>query len=129
MTVNPESLSRPRGYSHGVVLGPGRVLFVAGQIAWDADSRLVSDDFVAQFGKAIENVVAVVREAGGAPHHIGQLTIYVKDKGVYLERSKEVGLVYREAMGRHYPAMALVQVADLLDPGALVEVQAIAVLP
>lgn len=127
--VNPSGLAFPRGYSNGLILGPGRVLFVAGQIAWDAQARIVSDDFVAQFAQAIANVVAVVREAGGAPHHVGQLTIFLKDKEVYLARKKEVGSVYREAMGKHFPTMALVQVADLLDEGAQVEIQAIAVLP
>lgn len=127
--INPESLGAPKGYSNGVLLGPGRVLFVAGQIGWNREGRLVSGDFAEQFTQALRNCVAVVRDAGGGPEHVGRFTIYVTDKRRYLERTREVGLAYREVMGRHYPAMALVQVADLLEEGAMVEIEATAVLP
>lgn len=127
--VNPDSLAAPRGYSNGMILGPGRVLFVAGQVAWDRDSQIVSDDFAEQFGQALRNVVDVVREAGGQPEHVGRLTIYVTDKDVYASKAREVGRFYRELMGKHYPAMALVQVAALHEEGAQVEIEATAVLP
>jgi len=127
--LSPASLAPGRGYSNGMLAEPGRLLFVAGQIAWDADARIVSDDFATQFGKALENVVAVVREGGGAPEHIGQLTIYVKDKQAYIADMAGVGAAYKTHMGKHFPAMALVEVKDLLDPGAQVEIQALAVVP
>jgi len=127
--ISPASLAPGRGYSNGLLAPPGRMLFVAGQVAWDADARIVSDDFATQFAKALENVVAVVREAGGEPKDVGQLTIYVKDKQSYLGAVAAVGAAYRAHMGKHFPAMALVEVKDLLDPGAQVEIQATAVIP
>ena len=127
--VNPDSVAPPRGYSNGMVLTGGRVLFVAGMIGWDRDSKLVSDQFVPQFAQALDNVLAVVREAGGGPEHIGRFTIYVTDRHAYMKLAKEVGAAYRERMGKHYPAMALVQVAALLEEGAQVEIEATAVLP
>lgn len=128
--VNPESLGAPRGFSHGM-LAPagGRLLFVAGQLAWDREQRLVAADFPCQFGQALANAVAVVREAGGGPEHVARLTIYVTDRREYLGALSEVGSAYREVMGRHYPAMALVEVQALLEPGAKVEIEATAVLP
>jgi enamine deaminase RidA (YjgF/YER057c/UK114 family) len=125
--VNPGGLADARGYSHGM-LGRGAVLFVAGQIGWDAAGRVVSDDFVAQFGKALDNVLVVVRAAGGAPEQVGRLTIFVVDKAEYAARAKEVGAAYRERMGRHFPAMSLVEVKSLLEPGARVEIEATAIL-
>ncbi len=125
--VNPPSLAPPRGFSHGM-RGAGTILFVAGQVGWDGAGRLISTDFVAQFGRALDNVLAVVREAGGEPACLGRLTIYVTDKGQYLSRLREVGAAYRERMGRHFPAMALVEVRSLLEDGALVEIEATAVL-
>jgi enamine deaminase RidA (YjgF/YER057c/UK114 family) len=127
--VNPAALARARGYSHGLLFESAqKLLFVAGQIGWDADGRLVSADFAAQFRRALENVLAVVREAGGDAGCVARLTIYVTDKKLYRERTREIGLAYRELMGAHYPAMALVQVADLLEDGALVEIEATAVM-
>lgn len=127
--ITPEGLAAPKGYSHGM-LAPagGRVLFVAGQVGWDAEERLAEGGFVPQFEKALENVVAVVREAGGGPEHIGRLTIYVTDKQQYLSNLAAVGEAYRSQIGRHFPAMALLEVKDLLEPGALVEIEATAVL-
>ncbi len=129
--VQPQGWKAPRGYANGVVAPAGaRMLFVAGQIAWDAEQRLVGrGDFAAQFGQALENVVAVVRAAGGEPGHVARLTIYVTDKRLYLDALPSVGERYRAALGRHFPAMALVQVADLLEEGALVEIEAVAALP
>lgn len=126
--MNPDSLAPPRGYSNGVVLDGGRVLFVAGQVGWDKEMKFV-DGMAAQFALALDNVLTVVQDAGGGPDHIGRLTIYVTDKRAYLAATKEIGAAYRERMGRSYPAMSLVQVADLLEDRALVEIEATAVLP
>jgi len=130
-TIQPDGWKAPRGYSNGVLVrAPGALLEVAGQIAWDAEQRLVgAGDFAAQFRQALANVVAVVAAAGGEPQHVTRLTIYVTDKHAYLACAKELGAAYRELLGRHYPAMALVEVADLLEEGALVEIEASAALP
>ncbi len=126
--INPRELADPRGYSHGMLAPPGRTMAIAGQIAWDGDGKLVSTDFVSQFGRALANVLAVLHEAGGVPTDLILLRIYVTDKKLYTARLKEVGSVYRELMGTHYPAMSLVQVADLLESGALVEIEGLAVI-
>ena len=104
------------------------MLFVAGQIGWDEKQAIVSDDFVAQFDRALANVVAVVIAAGGEPHQIARLTLYVTDKREYVNRREEVGHSYRAHLGKHFPAMALVEVKGLLDDKAKVEIEAIAVL-
>jgi enamine deaminase RidA (YjgF/YER057c/UK114 family) len=125
--INPESLARPRGYSHGV-RGHGDLVFVAGQIGWNREGRLVSDDFVDQFAQALENVLEVVWAAGGSPESVARMIVYVVDKQEYVRRAKEVGAAWRRRMGRHYPAMALLEVKSLLDPGALVEIEATAIV-
>lgn len=129
--IQPEGWAAPRGYHNGMLAPAGaRLLFIAGQIAWDADQRLAgAGDFTAQFRQALANVVAVVRAAGGEPEHLVQLTVYVTDKAQYLASTRAVGAAWREVVGRHFPAMALVQVADLLEEGALVEIEGTAALP
>jgi enamine deaminase RidA (YjgF/YER057c/UK114 family) len=128
-TINPKSLGRPRGYSNGQLMSPGaRLLFVAGQIGWDEEQRLVSLDFVEQFDRALRNVLEVVREAGGAPTGVARLVVYVTDKREYAARTAEIGERWRALMGRHYPAMALVEVKGLLEDGAKVEIEAVAAL-
>jgi enamine deaminase RidA (YjgF/YER057c/UK114 family) len=127
--INPESLGAPRGYSNGVLAAPGgSLLFIAGQIAWDEQQRIVSADFVEQFDRALANLVAVVAEAGGTPQQIAQLVIYVTDKNEYCRCTREVGERWRAHMGRHFPALALVEVKGLLEDEAKVEIQGIAVL-
>jgi enamine deaminase RidA (YjgF/YER057c/UK114 family) len=128
--IEPAGWPRPKGYSDGVLAtGASKMLFVAGQIAWDGRQILVGrGDFAAQFAQALRNVVAVVRAAGGRPEHVVRLTVYVKDKRQYLAKTEEVGAAWREIVGKHYPAMSLVQVADLLEEGALVEIEATAAL-
>jgi enamine deaminase RidA (YjgF/YER057c/UK114 family) len=127
--INPDSLGRPRGYANGVLAeGGGRLLFVAGQIAWDERQQIVSEDFVEQFARALENVLSVVGEAGGTAQQIARLTIYVTDKREYAARTREVGERWRALMGRHFPAMMLVEVKSLLEDGAKVEIEATAVL-
>ena len=129
--VQPEGWKAPKGYANGVIAPAGaRLVFVAGQIAWNADQELVGrDDFGAQFRQAIANVVAVVETAGGKAEHLTQVTIYVTSKQRYLGDLRSVGEAWRDEVGRHYPAMALVEVRDLLEEGALVEIQAIAAMP
>ena len=130
-TIQPKDWKKPSGYSNGVLVkGAGRLLFVAGQVAWDADQRLVGKgNFATQFDQALRNVLEVVMSAGGKPEHVVRLTVYVTDKHAYLSRTKEIGAAWRELMGKHYPAMALVQVAGLIEEGALVEIEATAALP
>ena len=128
--INPESLGAPSGYSNGLLAEPGgRLLFIAGQIAWNQSHQIVSNDFVEQFDTALGNVMTVVGNAGGQPADIARLIIYVTDKNEYRERTREVGERYRKHMGKHFPAMTLVQVAGLLDDAAKVEIEGIAVLP
>ena len=126
--LQPEQWVQPRGYSNGVA-AEGRIIFVAGQVGWNADAKLVSDDFVRQTRQALTNVKAVLAEAGAAPSQITRLTWYIVDKQQYLTATRQVGAVYREVIGDHYPAMSLVVVADLLEDGALVEIEATAVIP
>jgi enamine deaminase RidA (YjgF/YER057c/UK114 family) len=127
--INPASLGSPHGYSNGVLVpAGGRLLFIAGQIAWDAEQRIVSADFVEQFHQALDNVIAVVREAGGTPEQIARIIIYVTDKAEYCARTAEIGERWRALMGRHFPAMALVEVKGLLESDAKVEIEGIAVI-
>jgi NAD(P)-dependent dehydrogenase (short-subunit alcohol dehydrogenase family)/enamine deaminase RidA (YjgF/YER057c/UK114 family) len=127
--INPAPLGRPRGWTHGVLTpAGGRVLFVAGQTA-SGDSGGMPNGFVEQWRRALEKVVAVVQAAGGTTAHIGRMTIYVTDRAAYLANLKPLGEVHQQLMGRYYPAMALVEVKALIDPHALVEIEATAVLP
>ena len=127
--INPAQLGAPKGYSNGI-LAPrgGRLLFVSGQVAWDGDQKIVGDGFAEQFDRALANVIAVVEEAGGGPTSIARLTFYVIDKGEYLENVKPVGAVYRSRMGKHFPAMTLLEVRGLLEEGAKLELEATAVI-
>jgi enamine deaminase RidA (YjgF/YER057c/UK114 family) len=126
--IDPDTLAAPRGYSNGMLFpAGGRVLFVAGQIGWDKDGQFV-EGLTAQFELALRNILEVVRAAGGGPESIGRLTIYVIDRNDYAVKVKEIGRAYRAVLGKHFPAMALVQVAALLEPRALVEIEATAVV-
>jgi enamine deaminase RidA (YjgF/YER057c/UK114 family) len=128
--INPEALGAPKGYSNGLLVdGGGKLLFIAGQIAWDKDQQIVSDDFVEQFDHALANVIAIVRAASGEADNIVRLVIYVTNKIEYRKHTKEVGERYRKHMGKHFPAMVLVQVAGLLDDRAKVEIEGMAVIP
>ena len=127
--INPEALGAPKGYSNGMLVrGDCDLLFVAGQIAWNAQQRFDSLRFGDQFRQALRNVLTVVSEAGGAASDIVRLTMYVVDKREYLADIREVGAAYRESMGRHYPAMALVEVRALLENDAKIEIEATAAL-
>jgi NAD(P)-dependent dehydrogenase (short-subunit alcohol dehydrogenase family) len=127
--INPEELGAPRGWNNGMLAqAGGRVLFIAGQTARDGSGQVPAADFVAQFDRALGNVLAVVRQAGGRVEDIGRFTIYVTDMSEYRGSLKPLGEVYRRRMGTHFPAMALVEVTSLVDPQALVEIEATAVL-
>ena len=118
----------PKGYKNGAVTR-GRLLFVAGQIGWNDGQAIVSDDLIDQFGQALDNVLAVVRAAGGHPEDVAKMTVYVTDVAAYRTGVKQVGAVWRARFGRHFPAMALVGISELVEPRAKVEIEAIAVLP
>jgi enamine deaminase RidA (YjgF/YER057c/UK114 family) len=123
--INPNALGSPKGYSHGV-LTPDGLLFVAGQIGWDGGGRVVSEHLPEQFDRALANVLTVVEHARGRADSIVRMTIYVTDKEEYNAQRREIGERYRGRMGRHYPAMTLVEVQDLLEPRARIEIEATA---
>ncbi len=126
--LQPAGWPRPRGYANGVAAS-GRQVFVAGQIGWTPDGRLASADLVAQTAQALRNIVAVLAEAGARPEHIVRLTWFLLDKREYVRRTAEIGAVYRDVIGRNFPAMSAVQVGALIEDGALVEIEATAVIP
>jgi enamine deaminase RidA (YjgF/YER057c/UK114 family) len=126
--LQPEGWVQPKGYSNGMA-ATGRQVYVGGQIGWNGQCEFETDDFVGQVRQTLENVVAVVRAAGGEPHHITTMTWYFTDKREYLGNLKGLGQAYREVIGRHFPAMAAVQVVALVEDRAKIEIQAIAVIP
>ncbi len=126
--IHPSHFPKPRGYSNGV-LGQGRFLYIAGQIGWDKDARIVSPDLGVQFLQALDNVIDVVREAGGGTEHIVKLLAFVTDLDAYRASTRAIGEGWRARLGKYYPAMSLVKVAGLLEPGALVEIEGVALLP
>lgn len=128
MTILPPGWPRPRGYANGMVAS-GRMLAIAGLIGWDATETLVGPDFAAQYRKTLENIAAVLDAAGAKPEHLISVTVYVTDTAEYIAAIKPVGEAWRAVFGKHYPAMALVQVAALLEPGAKVEIQGLACIP
>ncbi|MDE0173079.1 MAG: RidA family protein [Defluviicoccus sp.] len=126
--LQPPGWKRPKGYSNGVAAS-GRMVFVAGQVGWNADEVFESDVFADQFRQALINVVAVLHEAGAGPEHIVRMTMYFTDKREYLGQLAEVGAAYRATIGRNYPAMAAVEVSALMEDRARVEIEATAVVP
>jgi enamine deaminase RidA (YjgF/YER057c/UK114 family) len=126
--LHPKSWAPAKGFANGVAAS-GRQVLVAGQVGWNADQRFESDDFIAQVEQALANIVTVLAEGGAGPEHLVRLTWYVTDKREYLARQAEVGQAYRRVIGRHFPAMTLVQVAALLEDRAKVEIEATAVVP
>jgi enamine deaminase RidA (YjgF/YER057c/UK114 family) len=125
--INPDELAKPRGYNHGI-LATGRVLFISGQIGWDKNGTM-AEGLATQFETALRNVLLVLESAGGKPEHVARLTLFIKDKEDYLNQSAEIGSRYRALMGKHFPAMSLLIVKDLLESSALVEIEATAVIP
>lgn len=126
--LHPEGWARPAGYAHGIAAS-GRQVFVSGQIGWTPASLFEASDLPGQVGQALENVVAILREAGAGPEHITRMTWYVVSRGDYLANAATIGAAYREVMGRHFPAMSVVEVAALLEEQALVEIEVTAVVP
>jgi enamine deaminase RidA (YjgF/YER057c/UK114 family) len=126
--LQPPGWATPKGYANGVA-ARGRAVYVAGQIGWDEQCRFQSDDFVAQIRQALRNVVAVLHAGGARPEHVTRMTWYITDRGEYLARSGEIGSTYREVMGRHFPAMTMVQVVALMEDRAKVEIECTAVVP
>ena len=126
--LHPRHWKQPKGFANGIA-AEGRLVFLAGQVGWNAEQIFESDDFVAQVRQALANTVALVAEAGGKPEHITRLTWYVLDKRDYLSRLRDLGDAYRGVMGRHFPAMTLVQVGALVEDRAKVEIEATAVVP
>jgi enamine deaminase RidA (YjgF/YER057c/UK114 family) len=128
-TILPEGWKQPVGYANGILAAPGRVLYMAGQIGWTAQQEFKSESLVPQFRQALENILAILRTAGGLPEHLVRITAFCVDRREYLEARSELGRIWRELMGRHYPAMSMIFVADLLDHPARIELEATAVIP
>ena len=125
----PPGWAPPIGYANGIAAPAGRIVFIAGQVGWDAQQRFQSEDMVPQFEQALKNVLAVLAQAGGAPHHICRMTAFCIDKPAYLAARGELGRIWRRLMGAHYPAMSMIFVADLLDSPGMIELEATAVVP
>lgn len=126
--LQPHSWAPPVGYANGIA-ARGTVVFVAGQVGWDAAQKFQSEDLAPQFEQALKNVLAVLAEAGGRPEHIGRLTAYCCDKPAYLAARPQLGRIWQSLMGRHYPAMSMIFVSDLLDAPGKIELEATAVIP
>ncbi|MEO8545505.1 MAG: RidA family protein [Burkholderiaceae bacterium] len=125
----PDGWAPPIGYANGIAVAAGRLVFVAGQVGWNAQQQFASDQIAPQFEQALSNVLAVLAEAGGEARHICRVTAYCCDKPAYLAARRELGLIWRQRMGAHYPAMSMVFVSDLLDHPACIELEATAVVP
>jgi len=126
--VNPLGWPQPKGYANGMT-GRGRLVFVAGQIGWTPEQIFATDDFVGQFEQALRNTVAVLEAADAKPEHIARMTWYIIDKGEYLARLPEIGRCWRQIIGRHFPAMALVQIVALVEDRAKIEIETTALIP
>ncbi len=126
--LQPPGWTAPRGYANGIA-ARGTMVFVGGQIGWNAQQQFESDDFIAQVAQTLQNIVAVLREAGAGPEHMVRMTWYVVDRAEYNSRLPELGAVYREAMGRNFPAMTCVEVSGLMETRAKVEIEVTAVVP
>ena len=126
--LQPPGWTAPRGYANGIA-ARGTMVFVGGQIGWNAQQQFESDDFIAQVAQTLQNIVAVLREAGAGPEHMVRMTWYVVDRAEYNSRLPELGAVYREAMGRNFPAMTCVEVSGLMEARAKVEIEVTAVVP
>lgn len=126
--IQPEGWLAPKGYANGIE-ARGRQIYVGGQIGWNAQCQFETDDLVLQIKQALQNCVDVVRAAGGGPEHIVRMTWYLEDKKEYVARLKEIGAVYREVIGRNFPAMSAIQIADLVEDEAKVEIEVTAVIP
>jgi enamine deaminase RidA (YjgF/YER057c/UK114 family) len=128
-TLLPEGWAPPIGYANGIEVKPGRLVFLAGQVGWNAQQQFESEELVPQFEQALRNLLAVLACAGGRPEHVARITAYCCDKPAYLAVRRELGAVWRRHMGQHYPAMSMIFVSDLLDHPGKIELEATAVIP
>jgi enamine deaminase RidA (YjgF/YER057c/UK114 family) len=128
-TLLPPGWAPPIGYANGIEVDAGRIVFIAGQVGWDAQQRFATEEIAGQFDQALSNVLAVLAQTGGQPRHICRITAYCCDKPAYLAARGELGAIWRRRMGRHYPAMSMIFVSDLLDSPGKIELEATAVLP
>ncbi len=127
--LQPPHWSQPVGYANGISVTAGRIVFIAGQVGWDANQQFPGDDLISQFGQALRNILDILAEAGGKPSHICRMTAFCIDKPAYLAGRRELGRIWKSMMGTHFPAMSMIFVADLLDAPAKIELEATAVLP
>ena len=125
----PQGWAPPIGYANGIAVAPGRIVFIAGQVGWDAEQKFHSTEVAPQFEQALANVLAVLAEAGGRPEHICRITAFCCDKPAYFAARPQLGAIWKRLMGRHYPCMSMIFVADLLDSPGKIELEATAVLP
>jgi enamine deaminase RidA (YjgF/YER057c/UK114 family) len=127
--ILPDGWPLPKGYSNGILAAKGRVLFLAGQVGWTPEEKFNSEKLAPQFEQALKNIVVLVKKAGGQPEHICKMTCFCKDREQYLASRKELGKIWKETIGNHYPCMSMIFVVDLLDHPALIEIEAMAVIP
>ena len=127
--LSPQGWAPPKGYANGIAVAPGRMVFIAGQVGWDAQQKFHSEEIAPQFDQALQNVLAVLAEAGGRPEHICRITAYCCDKPAYLAARAQLGAIWKRLMGRHYPCMSMIFVSDLLDSPGKIELEATAVVP
>jgi len=125
----PQGWAPPIGYANGIAVAPGRIVFIAGQVGWDAEQKFHSTEVAPQFEQALQNVLAVLAEAGGRPEHICRITAFCCDKPAYLAARSQLGAIWKRLMGRHYPCMSMIFVSDLLDSPGKIELEATAVVP
>jgi enamine deaminase RidA (YjgF/YER057c/UK114 family) len=127
--LHPKGWKPSKGYSNGILAPEGRIVFIAGQVGWDAEERFHSEELVPQFDQALQNILAILGEAGGVPSDICRMTAFCIDKPAYLKGRRELGHIWKRLIGDHYPAMSMIFVADLLDTPAKIELEATAVIP
>ena len=129
INILPEGWPQPKGYSNGILAPKGRTLFLAGQVGWNKEEKFTSEKLIPQFEQALLNIVAIVEKAGGKPADICKMTCFCKDRDQYLASRRELGVIWKNIMGKHYPCMSMIFVVDLLDHPALIEIEATAVIP
>jgi enamine deaminase RidA (YjgF/YER057c/UK114 family) len=127
--ILPDGWPVPKGYSNGILAAKGRTLFLAGQVGWTPEEKFASDKLVPQFEQTLRNIVAIVKKAGGKPEDICKMTCFCKDRDQYLASRREIGKIWKEIIGNHYPCMSMIFIVDLLDHPAVIEIEAIAVIP
>jgi enamine deaminase RidA (YjgF/YER057c/UK114 family) len=127
--ILPDGWKQPKGYSNSIIAGKGKLLFMAGQVGWDENENFSSEKLIPQFEQALRNILSLVKEAGGEAKDVCRMTCFCKDRNQYLESRKELGKIWKNTMGDHYPCMSMIFVSDLLDHPAVIEIEATAVIP